>query len=41
MMQLCKDMLGPRQSTVDETLPPQEWFEQLTIDEETTGTESV
>ncbi|HZX45850.1 MAG TPA: M56 family metallopeptidase [Clostridia bacterium] len=35
MMRLCKEMLGPRQSTADDTLPPQEWYSQLTIHEET------
>jgi hypothetical protein len=34
MMQLCKDMLGPRQSMADDTLPPREWYSQLTIHEE-------
>jgi bla regulator protein BlaR1 len=35
MMRLCKEMLGPRQSTADDTLPPREWYLQLTIHEET------
>ena len=34
MMQLCKELLGIRNNVTDETLSPQEWYENLSIRQE-------
>jgi beta-lactamase regulating signal transducer with metallopeptidase domain len=34
MMRMCKDMLGPRNNVTDESLPPSEWYRQLSIIDE-------
>ncbi len=34
MLQLCKDMLGPRNNVTDDTLSPAQWYQALSIREE-------